>query len=264
MHFHRWKRREFITLVGGAAAGWPLAAHAQQPAKRATVGYLGSNTPSAEGPRLAAFLQRLRDLGWVEGRTHRDRSSLGRGAQRALRRDRGRVRTAQGRCHRDGRNRGHRRGKAGDIHDPNRVCGVGRPGWDRCGRKPGAAGRQRHRPFDPGDRSYRQTARTFARGRARSPAVGDPGQWRRSRCRAGDARTAANRPHARARGHHVGNPAGGGYRGRLRGVQGARGCALCLCRPARRHQPASYQHLCARCATADDVSANARTSKREA
>jgi len=67
MHFHQWKRRDFITLLG-VAPSWPLAAGAQ-PAKRATVGYLGSNTPAAEGPRLAAFLQRLRELGWVEGRS---------------------------------------------------------------------------------------------------------------------------------------------------------------------------------------------------
>jgi putative tryptophan/tyrosine transport system substrate-binding protein len=62
------KRRDFITLLGGAAA-WPLAARAQQPAKLPTIGYLGANTPSAESERIAAFVQRLRELGWIEGRT---------------------------------------------------------------------------------------------------------------------------------------------------------------------------------------------------
>jgi putative ABC transport system substrate-binding protein len=62
------KRRAFITLLGGAAA-WPLAARAQQPAKLPTIGYLGANTPSAESERIAAFVQRLRELGWIEGRT---------------------------------------------------------------------------------------------------------------------------------------------------------------------------------------------------
>jgi hypothetical protein len=62
------RRREFITLTVGAAA-LPSSTRAQQPAKLATIGYLGANTPSAEGPRLAAFLQRLRELGWVEGRS---------------------------------------------------------------------------------------------------------------------------------------------------------------------------------------------------
>jgi putative ABC transport system substrate-binding protein len=61
------RRREFITLLGGAAA-WPLAARAQQ---RTTpvIGFLGSNTPSAQSQWTAAFLQRLRELGWIEGRT---------------------------------------------------------------------------------------------------------------------------------------------------------------------------------------------------
>jgi ABC-type uncharacterized transport system substrate-binding protein len=63
------KRRAFITLLGGAAATWPLAASAQQPAKLPTIGFLGANTPSAESQWVAAFMQRLRELGWIEGRT---------------------------------------------------------------------------------------------------------------------------------------------------------------------------------------------------
>ena len=62
-------RREFITLLGGAAAAWPLAARAQQRGRLPTIGFLGSSTPSAWAPWTAAFLQRLRELGWVEGRT---------------------------------------------------------------------------------------------------------------------------------------------------------------------------------------------------
>ena len=62
------RRRQFIAALC-SAAGWPLAARAQQPLKLATIGYLGANTPSAEGHRLAAFSQRIRELGWVEGRT---------------------------------------------------------------------------------------------------------------------------------------------------------------------------------------------------
>jgi len=62
------KRREFISLLGGAAAVWPLAAWSQQPAMP-VIGYLGANTPSAENQRIAAFVQRLRELGWIEGRT---------------------------------------------------------------------------------------------------------------------------------------------------------------------------------------------------
>jgi len=61
------KRREFITLLGGAAA-WPLAASAQQAGKLPTIGFLGATTPSAGGQLFAAFVQRLRELGWVDGR----------------------------------------------------------------------------------------------------------------------------------------------------------------------------------------------------
>ena len=62
------RRREFITLLGGAVA-WPLAARAQQPAKLPTIGLLGATTPLVESQRVAAFVQRLRELGWIEGRT---------------------------------------------------------------------------------------------------------------------------------------------------------------------------------------------------
>jgi putative tryptophan/tyrosine transport system substrate-binding protein len=57
------KRREFMTLLGGAAAAWPLAASAQQPGK------LPKATLSVHGQWVAAFVQRLRELGWIEGRT---------------------------------------------------------------------------------------------------------------------------------------------------------------------------------------------------
>src|SRR5215471_7218630 len=63
------RRREFITLLGGvAAAAWPLTARAQQPAKVPTIGFLGSSSPASQGQWLAACLQRLRELGWIEGR----------------------------------------------------------------------------------------------------------------------------------------------------------------------------------------------------
>src|SRR5262249_52323627 len=65
---NRVKRREFITLLGGAAAAWPLAAGAQQAGKLPTIGFLGSGTPAAHGHWVAAFVQRLRELGWIEGR----------------------------------------------------------------------------------------------------------------------------------------------------------------------------------------------------
>jgi putative ABC transport system substrate-binding protein len=60
-------RRDFMTLLGGVAVMWPLAARAQQPGKLPTIGFLAAN-PSIESQRVAAFVQRLRELGWIDGR----------------------------------------------------------------------------------------------------------------------------------------------------------------------------------------------------
>jgi putative tryptophan/tyrosine transport system substrate-binding protein len=62
-------RRTFLAALGGAAVSWPLAARAQQMAKLPAVGFLVSGTPSTHGPWFAALAQRLRELGWIEGRT---------------------------------------------------------------------------------------------------------------------------------------------------------------------------------------------------
>ena len=60
------KRREFMTLLGSAAATWPLAARAQQAGKLPTIGFLGANTASSS--QVEAFVRRLRELGWIDGR----------------------------------------------------------------------------------------------------------------------------------------------------------------------------------------------------
>ena len=62
------RRREFISLLGGAALAWPLAARAQQPAKLPTIGFLGADASSFSA-WTAAFVARLRELGWIDGRT---------------------------------------------------------------------------------------------------------------------------------------------------------------------------------------------------
>src|SRR5215471_18789367 len=62
------RRREFITLLGGAAA-WPLAARAQQSRKLPTIGFLGTTSQSAWSTWTAAFVRRLNEMGWIEGRT---------------------------------------------------------------------------------------------------------------------------------------------------------------------------------------------------
>ena len=61
------RRRQFIALIGGAAAIWPLAIRAQQPGKMPTIGYLAANSEAADRSRRTAFVQRLGELGWGEG-----------------------------------------------------------------------------------------------------------------------------------------------------------------------------------------------------
>jgi len=62
------RRRDLITLLGGAAA-WPLAARAQQRGKLPTIGFLGSTTASIASQWVVVFVQRLRELSWIEGHT---------------------------------------------------------------------------------------------------------------------------------------------------------------------------------------------------
>src|SRR5438552_2762370 len=70
MQFDQLKRREFITLLGGAAAAWPLAARAQQgePVRRVGVLSTSSETDSEGHARIGALRQGLQELGWSEGR----------------------------------------------------------------------------------------------------------------------------------------------------------------------------------------------------
>ena len=63
------RRREFVFTLGCAAAAWPLVARAQQPGKLPTIGFLGSTRPAPQSQLTAAFVQRLREFGWIEGRT---------------------------------------------------------------------------------------------------------------------------------------------------------------------------------------------------
>jgi putative ABC transport system substrate-binding protein len=61
-------RREFVALLGGVAAAWPVAARAQQAATRPTIGVLGSDS-AAWSHLVSALMQRLRELGYIENRT---------------------------------------------------------------------------------------------------------------------------------------------------------------------------------------------------
>ena len=223
----RMKRREFITLLGGAAAAWPLAARAQQPAKLPTIGFLGASTPSTESQWIAAFVQRLRELGWIEGRTVaiEYRWAEGRSERFAeiaaefvrLKVD---VIVTAGTARSSRQSRRHRSSRSCSRWRETRSA----PAWSRVWRDRAAT--------SPACRSSRPIL--LASGSnfcARlSPVSAD---WRSlanagyPASRAGDGRGSGSGPHARPRGRHARNPASGGYRARLRGAQGPRGGTLC-------------------------------------
>ena len=174
--------------------------------------------------RLCAAAARTR---LDRGPHRRDRVSLGGGTRRALRRDRGRVRPAQGRCHCHGgtaqssqQSRRHRSSRSSLRLRRIRLAAAWSRVWrDRAATSPACRS---------SDRSCWQATRTLARGCPRSSPVGDHGQCRQSRRRAGDGRGPGSGPHARPRSRVTRNPASGGYRARLRGAQGPRGGALCV------------------------------------
>jgi putative tryptophan/tyrosine transport system substrate-binding protein len=67
MQFDQVRRREFITILGGAAAMWPLVARAQQAGKLPLIAILGDDA-TVWKPWTESFVDRLRELGWIEGR----------------------------------------------------------------------------------------------------------------------------------------------------------------------------------------------------
>src|SRR5262245_7655531 len=246
------KRREFITLLVGAAA-WPLAARAQQAGKLPIIGLLGSATLLAESQRVAAFVQRLRQLGWIENRNV------------AIE-----YRWAEGRSERFVEIATEFVQLKVDVivatttpatiaakqatsvipivftnaNDPvglGLVASLARPG----GNVTGLSNQLRGHCF--------QAPRTFAGGCPGSATVGDLSQCRQSWIYAGNARGSGNGPYAQPRSRHLGNPASRGYRARLRRGQRPRGCALCRCRPACKQQSRSHQHLGAGRTIANDA-----------
>src|SRR5262245_7780070 len=72
------RRREFITVIGSAAA-WPLVARGQQPAKMARIGFVSSSSVASSQQRIACFKDGLSRLGWIDGQTIRNRNAVGLG-----------------------------------------------------------------------------------------------------------------------------------------------------------------------------------------
>jgi hypothetical protein len=123
----KMKRREFITLLGGAAATWPLAARAQQAGKVPTVGYLGGATAISRRAWVDAFREGLRELGWIEGHTVTIEYRWGEGRAERF----AEIAAEFVRLKVDvilAGNRSGGCGKAGDIGDPYRVSVGGGPG----------------------------------------------------------------------------------------------------------------------------------------
>jgi hypothetical protein len=152
------RRREFMAFAGSAMASWPLAGRAQQAGKVPTIGFLGADA-SAFIPWTTAFVQRLGELGWIDGHTVaiEYRWSEGR-PERAAEIAAEFVRLKVD-CHIRNR-RPHR--KTGDNGHPHRIYNCERPGRRRPSRKPGSTGRQHHWTIDAVDRSCRQAIRTLA------------------------------------------------------------------------------------------------------
>ena len=247
------RRREFITLLGGAAArGRSRRVRSSRRSCRPSGSCAA--TPSAWHIGLAAFVQRLRELGWIEGRNRRDRVSLGGGTQRAICRDRGRVRPAQSRCHRHGRTPHGLAAKRATSVIPIVFASAGDPVGQRRwspvwrGRAATSPACRTRRPI-----SAASDWSSCARLSPASP-VGVMANVGQSRCRAGDGRGSGSGPYARA---SRSASSKSGKREEIapafETLEGARTHFMSAAEPLVNSQPGSHQHLGAGRATADDL-----------
>ena len=126
------RRREFITLLGGARQAWPLAARAQQVGKVYRIGILEPIPAAQNAANLDALRKGLRDLGYVEGRNSGHRISVGGWSRRAVPGPRVRTGSSQGRPDRD---QGDPCRPGGQKRDRNNSGGYGDDGRPACHRR---------------------------------------------------------------------------------------------------------------------------------
>jgi hypothetical protein len=168
------RRRDLIAGVAGSAAVWPLAARAQQSGMR-RIGFLGAATLSVASQWVAAFVQRLQELGWIENQnlTIEYRWAEGRSERFAeIANEFVRIKVDVIMTWSGGPVIAAKQATAG--------IPIG-PGWYRTGGQSVASRRQCDRLVGPADRHCRQEARIVARDCSGSRPISDHGQRRRSR-----------------------------------------------------------------------------------
>ena len=194
------KRREFITLLGGAAAAWPLAARAQQPsdADDRLLGVRLAVKLAHRGPMHSC--ERLRELGWIEGRNVAIEYRWAEGHRNAL--PRSRPSSFASKWTSSSRRSRRHCSKAGNIDHSDRLRGGERSGRRWLGRESRATGRQCHRSIAPAPILRASGSDSCRRYSPESAAWRSWPTWQ-SRCGAADARGPGNSPHARPRSRHT-------------------------------------------------------------
>ena len=236
------RRRDFVALLGSAAVAWPLAARAQQSAMP-VIGFWGRprRRPGRHGP--AAFVQRLRELGWIEGRTATIEYRWAESRPERFVEIAAEFGPAQGRCHLHGWSPKHPRGKTGDIGRSDRLCAcettLSAAAWlqawrDRAATSP-VCRRRGPIPWESGSDSWASLSRlrrwAVMLNAGFPDAVMELSEMQAAAKLLGLELTVLEYP-ARRRYHAL-----------LRRNQRARRRPLCLRRPARARQPGPHQHL---------------------